>query len=278
MARSYTVWLVISWAHFSIDIRSSFFSSFFVWLRSEEEKKPWKTRQNATNPIYVNRSFSFLFFISNTKFRKSVKSKWRRKIETTIINKWTASAVVRLQTKKSLKFSFSLDYQWVRYNLINLRIDNNPSPKESDLTEKGTLSSQGCYYFYTSEIWNWICTLMILGWSTKKILFAALIALCILGIILAIVFFVLGKKKPRSPATGTSTTTKNVVTKGVSPDQKYQPVPNVWRKKSFFFRHLLLILFFSKILSQFSSSSSRFVFFNQRAFFFSHVCVCVCLA
>lgn len=71
--------------------------------------------------------------------------------------------------------------------------------------------------------------LMILGWSTKKILFAALIALCILGIILAIVFFVLGKrfKQNPKPSTGSSTTTKAVVTKGVSPEQKYQPVPNV---------------------------------------------------
>jgi len=67
------------------------------------------------------------------------------------------------------------------------------------------------------------------GWSTKKLIFAALIALCLLGIILAIVFIVLGKykKNKRSTPAGTTTTTKTVVTKGVSPDQKYQPVPNV---------------------------------------------------
>ncbi len=71
---------------------------------------------------------------------------------------------------------------------------------------------------------------VFLGWSTKKLIFAGLIALCILGIILAIVFFVIGKKfkkNKRSPAAGTTTTTKAVVTKGVSQDPKYQPVPNV---------------------------------------------------
>ncbi len=71
---------------------------------------------------------------------------------------------------------------------------------------------------------------MILGWSTKNIILAGLVALCILGIILAIVFLVLGKKfkkNKKSPAAGPTTTTKAVVTKGVSPDQKYQPVPNV---------------------------------------------------
>jgi hypothetical protein len=68
------------------------------------------------------------------------------------------------------------------------------------------------------------------GWSTKKLIFAGLVALCILGIILAIVFLILGKKfknNKKSTSTGTTTTTKSVVTKGVSPDQKYQPVPNV---------------------------------------------------
>ena len=71
---------------------------------------------------------------------------------------------------------------------------------------------------------------MILGWSTKQLIIGGLIALCILGIILAILFLVLGKKFKKnrnSPGAGTTTTTKAVVTKGVSPDQKYQPVPNV---------------------------------------------------
>jgi hypothetical protein len=71
---------------------------------------------------------------------------------------------------------------------------------------------------------------MILGWSTKKLLFAGLIALCILAIILTIVFLVLGKKfkkNPRSPPAGTTTTAKAAVTKNISGDPKYQPVPNV---------------------------------------------------
>jgi len=67
------------------------------------------------------------------------------------------------------------------------------------------------------------------GWSTKKILLAALIALCILGLILAIVFFVLKKfKKNKKPvSTGTSATAQAVVNKGVSPNPKYHQVPSV---------------------------------------------------
>jgi hypothetical protein len=66
------------------------------------------------------------------------------------------------------------------------------------------------------------------GWSTGKIIFWFLVALCILGIILAIVFLLAKKfnKKKSTPA-GSSTTTKAVVTKGVSPDSKYHQVPNV---------------------------------------------------
>jgi hypothetical protein len=69
---------------------------------------------------------------------------------------------------------------------------------------------------------------MILGSSTRKFIFWALVALCILGIILAIAFL-LGKKlnKKKSTAAGSGTTTKAVVTKGVSPDSKYHQVPNV---------------------------------------------------
>lgn len=71
--------------------------------------------------------------------------------------------------------------------------------------------------------------ILFLGWSTKRIIFGALIALCILAIILAIVCFVFGKrfKKNKRTPTGTTTTTKAVVTKGISQEQKYQPVPNV---------------------------------------------------
>jgi hypothetical protein len=45
-----------------------------------------------------------------------------------------------------------------------------------------------------------------------------------------VVFLFLGKKfkkNRKSPGAGSTATTKTVVTKGVSPDQKYQPVPNV---------------------------------------------------
>ncbi|CAF0791243.1 unnamed protein product [Rotaria sordida] len=50
------------------------------------------------------------------------------------------------------------------------------------------------------------------GWSTQKL-----------------IFVVLGKKFKKKPATsaGSTGTTKAVVTKGISPDPKYQPVPNV---------------------------------------------------
>lgn len=69
------------------------------------------------------------------------------------------------------------------------------------------------------------------GWSTGKFLLVGLIALCILGIILAAIFFVISKKFKKNQRTttspGSTTTTKAVVTKGVSPDPKYQPVPNV---------------------------------------------------
>ena len=66
------------------------------------------------------------------------------------------------------------------------------------------------------------------GWSTQKTLIVGLIALCILAIIIAIVFLVLGKKfkkNKRSTQGGASTTAKGGVTKGSS-DPKYQPVLN----------------------------------------------------
>jgi mannose/fructose/N-acetylgalactosamine-specific phosphotransferase system component IIC len=72
--------------------------------------------------------------------------------------------------------------------------------------------------------------LLFLGWSTKKILFAALIALCILGIILAIVVLVLKKlKKNKKPvaSTSTSATAQAAVNKNVSPNPKYHQVPSV---------------------------------------------------
>jgi len=64
-------------------------------------------------------------------------------------------------------------------------------------------------------------------WSTKKLIVTGLIALCIIGIILVIVFLVLGKKfkknKRSTPAGAATTTTKAAG----SQDPKYQPVPNV---------------------------------------------------
>lgn len=68
-----------------------------------------------------------------------------------------------------------------------------------------------------------------LGLSTRNWLFIGLIALCIIGIILALLFCFLGKRGKKGPnkGSGTTTTTKSVVTKGISTDQRYQPVPNV---------------------------------------------------
>jgi flagellar basal body-associated protein FliL len=71
---------------------------------------------------------------------------------------------------------------------------------------------------------------MILGWSTKNLIIIGLIALAILAIILVVLFLVFGKKfkkKSGSPQAGTTTTTKAAVTKNISADPKYQPVPNV---------------------------------------------------
>jgi ABC-type Zn uptake system ZnuABC Zn-binding protein ZnuA len=71
---------------------------------------------------------------------------------------------------------------------------------------------------------------MILGWSSKKMIIFGLIALCILAIILTLVFCFLARKKKNKksqPSAGTTTTPKGVVTKNVSADPKYQPVPNV---------------------------------------------------
>jgi mannose/fructose/N-acetylgalactosamine-specific phosphotransferase system component IIC len=70
--------------------------------------------------------------------------------------------------------------------------------------------------------------LVIIGsWSWNKILFVGLIALCIIGIILAVVFLVLGKKfkkNQRSKPPGSTAATKSVVTKDVSPGTRYEPV------------------------------------------------------
>jgi hypothetical protein len=69
-----------------------------------------------------------------------------------------------------------------------------------------------------------------LGWSTRNLIIFGLIALCILGLLLVCLFLILGKKfkkNKRTTTTGTTTTTKAVVTKGVSPDQRYQQLPTV---------------------------------------------------
>ncbi|CAF2586960.1 unnamed protein product [Rotaria sp. Silwood2] len=69
------------------------------------------------------------------------------------------------------------------------------------------------------------------GWSTQKLVFVGLIALCILAILIVILILVVGKKfkttKKPSTGSGSTTATKAVVTKGISPDPKYQPVPSV---------------------------------------------------
>ncbi|CAF1676712.1 unnamed protein product, partial [Adineta ricciae] len=70
----------------------------------------------------------------------------------------------------------------------------------------------------------------LFGWSTLKLILVGLAILCIIALILGILFFLFGKKfkkNKRPTATGTSTTTKTVVNKDVSPNPKYQPVPNV---------------------------------------------------
>jgi mannose/fructose/N-acetylgalactosamine-specific phosphotransferase system component IIC len=73
--------------------------------------------------------------------------------------------------------------------------------------------------------------LIILGsWTWHKTLLVVLIALCIIGIILALVFLIIGKKKnkknnrPQQPAAGPKTT-KSAVQKGISPNPEYSPVP-----------------------------------------------------
>jgi len=68
-----------------------------------------------------------------------------------------------------------------------------------------------------------------LGFSTRNWIIIGLIALCIIGIILALLFCLLAKrgKNKRTQKSGTTTTTKEVVTKGISTDQRYQQVPNV---------------------------------------------------
>jgi len=66
------------------------------------------------------------------------------------------------------------------------------------------------------------------SWSWNKALFAGLIALCIIGIILAIVFMIIGKrfkKNKRSTSAGATGTSKSVAAKPGTPDPKYSAVP-----------------------------------------------------
>jgi hypothetical protein len=65
------------------------------------------------------------------------------------------------------------------------------------------------------------------SWSGNSILFIVLIALCSIGIILAVLLMVLGKKFKKnkwSTAAGSTTATKSVVAKDVSPGTRYEPV------------------------------------------------------
>ncbi|CAF2755860.1 unnamed protein product [Rotaria sp. Silwood2] len=67
------------------------------------------------------------------------------------------------------------------------------------------------------------------SWSGNKLLFIVLMALCIIGIILALLFIILGKKfkkNTRSITTRSTTTTKEVELRDMSPNPTYQPVPN----------------------------------------------------
>jgi mannose/fructose/N-acetylgalactosamine-specific phosphotransferase system component IIC len=70
----------------------------------------------------------------------------------------------------------------------------------------------------------------ILGtWNWNKALFTILIGLCIIGIILAVVYMIIGKRfkknKRAPPAATTTTTTQAAATRGISPKQEYSPVP-----------------------------------------------------
>jgi uncharacterized protein YneF (UPF0154 family) len=64
-------------------------------------------------------------------------------------------------------------------------------------------------------------------WSWLKILFIVLIALCIIGIILSIVFMILGKKfkkKKQANPPSSSATTRALKSAGPAPDTKYGPL------------------------------------------------------
>lgn len=65
--------------------------------------------------------------------------------------------------------------------------------------------------------------------STRNYIILGLIAICILGILLACLCLLRRKKSGgnKRPAPGSTGTTQNVVNKGVAPDQKYERVPNV---------------------------------------------------
>jgi hypothetical protein len=73
---------------------------------------------------------------------------------------------------------------------------------------------------------------MILGdWTWNKALVVGFIGLCIIGIIVALLFMIIGKKFKKNkraqaaPTSSTTTTTGAGVTKGISPKSEYSPVP-----------------------------------------------------
>ncbi len=73
---------------------------------------------------------------------------------------------------------------------------------------------------------------MILGaWTWNKALVVAFIGLCIIGIILALIFIIIGKKFKKNKRTTAATTTPTTTTagaggsKGISPKSEYSPVP-----------------------------------------------------
>ncbi|CAF1359403.1 unnamed protein product [Adineta ricciae] len=94
--------------------------------------------------------------------------------------------------------------------VVHLQIDDNTSLNDIKSRSPDFLS-QG--------VWTW-----------NKILFVGLIALCIIGIILALLFLIIGKKfnkNKRTQASGSTTTTKSVVTSNVAAGGRYEPVRNV---------------------------------------------------
>jgi len=104
---------------------------------------------------------------------------------------------------------------------VNLRIDEE-SAFVSSQSKTEPLSYQG---FFLDIILH-VFFLIILGsWTWHKTLLVVLIALCIIGIILALVFLIIGKKKTKKNNQSQQSATKLPGKKGISPNPEYSPVP-----------------------------------------------------